>query len=301
VKTIKSLRHSFYYYLALLGFFLIRCIPRPLGLLLFGALGRFVFLFPNTEKRRTIDHLRLIFGSEWTEKKILATARNVYASLGKNLFDGVKLSRASKKRFHEIVKHDDLSEFKTAFDGSKGMIVITAHIGCFEMLLHFFARHGFKSFAVGTPTFDPRLDEIVATLRSGEGIDYMYRTESPRKIIRNLQAGQAFGVLIDQDTSVEGVFAKFLGRTAYTPSAPLRMAMKYKIPAVVATTVRKPDNTHYVYISKIIELADTGDFERDLLANVQKANDLICKTIREYPEQWVWMHRRWKRQPPSGI
>ena len=301
MNAAKSLKHSSVYFLARFAFFLIGVLPRPLGLWLFGMLGRVVFRFPNIEKRRTIEHLRLIFGDRWNEEKILATAQAVYESLGKNLFDAVKISHASPRKFHTLVQHDDLSEFKAAFDRGKGMIVITAHIGCFEMLLHFFARHGFKSFAVGTSSFDERLDEIIRSLRSGEDIDYMDRNESPRKIIRMLHDGQAFGVLIDQDTSVDGVFAQFLGRTAYTPSGPLRMAMRYKIPTVVATTVRRPDNSHYVFISKVLELADSGNFERDLAANVQKANDLICETIMRFPDQWVWMHRRWKRQPPPQL
>jgi KDO2-lipid IV(A) lauroyltransferase len=299
VNALKSLRNTLLYLLARFAFILVQLLPRPLGLWLFGTLGRIAFLFPNIEKQRTLEHLRLIFGPEWPDAKIRTTAKSVYCALGKNLFDAVKLSHVSPRAFNAIVKHDDLSEFQTAFNRGKGVIVITAHVGCFEMLLHFFARHGFKSFAVGRRSFDPRLDEVIRDLRSGEDIDYMDRSESPRKIIRMLQQGKAFGVLIDQDTLVEGVFAKFLGRTAFTPSAPLRMAMRFNIPAIVATTVRLPDNTHHVFLSKILELVATGDFERDLVKNVQMANDLIGKTIMRYPEQWVWMHRRWKQQPPG--
>jgi lauroyl/myristoyl acyltransferase len=66
----------------------------------------------------------------------------------------------------------------------------------------------------------------------------------------------------------------------------------------VATITRRPDNTHYVSLSGILEFPDRGDFKNDLLKNVQLANDLIGETIVRFPEQWVWMHRRWKRQPP---
>jgi KDO2-lipid IV(A) lauroyltransferase len=273
-------------------------LPRRAGLLLFGALGRAAFLVPNVEKKRTLEHLRLVFGASWDEKKIRATARQVYVSLGRNLFDAVKLSRASGKTFNAVVRHDDLADFRKAFDRGRGVIVITAHVGCFELLLHFFARHGFRSFAIGQRSFDPRLDALIRKIRSGRDIDYMDRTESPRKIIRGLQEGRAFGVLIDQDTQVEGVFARFLGRTAYTPSGPFRIAMRLGIPAVVATITRRPDNTHYVSLSGILEFPDRGDFKNDLLKNVQLANDLIGETIVRFPEQWVWMHRRWKRQPP---
>jgi len=301
VKLTKPLKNTIVYLAARAGLIFALFLPRPIGLWLFGSLARIVFLFPNREKQRTIEHLRLIFGKTWSHKKILTTAKNVYRSLGKNLFDAVYLSQASSTRFNALVKHDDLTPVKAAYDRGNGIMVIAAHIGCFEMLLHFFARHGFKCFAVGKQSFDPRLDNLIRSIRCGEDIDYMDRSESPRKIIRGLQEGKAFGVLIDQDTRVEGVFAPFLGLPAHTPSVPIRMAMRYKIPTVVATTLRMSDTTHYVYLSKVLEFANTGNFEADLVTNVTMANDLICKSIRKDPEQWVWMHRRWKTKPqPSA-
>jgi KDO2-lipid IV(A) lauroyltransferase len=298
VATAKSIKNSALFLCAKTAFFCALALPRPLGLPLFGALGRLAFCFPNIEKTRTLEHLRRIFGASWSERKIRTTARNVYVSLGRNLFDAVKLSHAPENVFNALVRHDDLAEFKKAFDRGRGVIVITAHVGCFELLLHFFARHGFRSFAIGQRSFDPRLDTLIRRIRSGEDIDYMDRTESPRKIIRGLQEGRAFGVLIDQDTRVEGVFARFLGKTAYTPAGPVRIAMRFNIPAVVATITRQPDNTHYVSLSRILEFTDTGDFEKSLLANVQTANDLIGEAVMRFPEQWVWMHRRWKTRPP---
>ena len=97
---------------------------------------------------------------------------------------------------------------------------------------------------------------------------------------------------------MEAVFADFLGRPANTPSGPMKIAMKLNIPVVVVTTARQPDNTHHVFISGPVDLVNTGNFEKDLVQNVQIANDRICKTIERFPEQWVWMHRRWKRRPP---
>jgi len=138
---------------------------------------------------------------------------------------------------------------------------------------------------------------MVRSIRSGPNIEYIARSENARKILRFLEEGRVFGALIDQDTSVDGVFAEFLGKPAHTPCGPVRIAMKYKIPGVVAATVRGPDNRHQVMISPELELADTGNFERDLVENVTRANRILCMTIDEYPSQWVWMHRRWRRKP----
>jgi KDO2-lipid IV(A) lauroyltransferase len=297
MPLVKTLRNSLLASAAQVFYTLATLLPRSFGLWLFGAAGRAAFLFPNREKTRTLEHLRLIYGAAWSEEKIRTTARNVYRELGKNMFDAIYLSRTSPARFEALVRHDDLADFKKAYDCGRGVVVITAHTGCFEMLLHSFARYGFRSFAIGRRMFHPRLEGIVRTIRSGEDIDYMGRDEGALKVVRQLKEGKIFGVLIDQDVRVEAVFADFLGRPANTPSGPMKIAMKFKIPVVVVTTARQPDNTHYIFVSKPLDLACTGDFENDLVKNVQIANDIICNTIRRFPEQWVWMHRRWKRKP----
>ena len=297
MSRVKALKNFLLGFTAQRLFTLATLLPRPLGLWLFGTVGKTAFLLPNREKTRTLEHLRLICGATWSEEKIKTTARNVYRELGKNMFDAIYLSRAPRERFETLVRHDDLADFKKAYDCGRGVVVITAHVGCFEMLLHCFARYGFRSFAIGRRMFDPRLEGIVRTIRSGEDIEYMGRDEGALKVVRQLKQGKIFGVLIDQDVRVEAVFADFLGRPANTPSGPMKIAMKFNIPVVVVTTARQPDNTHYIFVSKPLDLACTGDFENDLVKNVQIANDIICNTIRRFPEQWVWMHRRWKRKP----
>ena len=278
------------------AFFLVTKIPRRFGLFLFGIAGRLAFYITVKERKRTLEHLRFIYGKSWTDKQILSTAQNVYCGLGKNLFDMIYLPRLDKNRFDSIVKHDPFDRFDEAYRRGKGAIVITAHVGCFELLLHLFANRGYRCFAIGRRMFEPRLEEIIRKIRSGHNIEYLDRSGNTPKIVRLLRDGRVFGVLIDQDTRVEGVFAPFLGHPAFTPSGPIKLAMKMGVPAFVVTTCRRSDNSHYVSISDQLKLQDTGDFQADLVKNVETANDLISKAILENPQQWVWMHRRWKRK-----
>lgn len=294
---IKSVRNAVLYLLVKLAFVLALVLPRSIGLSFFGFIGRVIFLFPNREKTNVLNHLRHIFGNKWTEEQIRETAKKVYVSLGKNMFDAVKLSHSTERTFNSIVKHDDLEEFKKAYGKGRGVFVITAHAGCYEMLLHFTARHGFKSFAIGRKSLDPRLDGLIRELRSGKDIEYMDRDDSMRKVVRFLKEGKVFGVLIDQDILVEGVFTTFLGKTAFTASGPFKLAKRLNSPVFVFTTARQPDDTHYVYLSKHLEFSNTGNDEADLRAIIQTANDFISESIRKFPEQWVWMHRRWRQQP----
>lgn len=284
------------YYGAACAYKIAQAIPRVIGLHIFGGIGAFAYLFPNREKQRTLDHLRLIYGKEWTEDKIRRTARDVYILIGKNLFDSVFFSGLKKDALEKYIHSDSFDQFRNDYQKGKGCIAITAHIGCFEMLLHYFSMVGFSCFAIGRQSYDDKLEKLIRKARSGPNIEYMERSENIRQIIRWLQQGKVFGVLIDQDTNVEGVFADFLGKTAYTPSGPIKIAMKMGTPVYVVTTARQEDNSHRVFIKKL-ELVNTGSFDNDLVKNVEAANSLICETIKQYPSQWVWMHRRWKRRP----
>ncbi|MBD3243851.1 MAG: hypothetical protein GF331_24885 [Chitinivibrionales bacterium] len=292
-------RHDLLYVLLLLMHAVVFVLPRRPGLRLFGLLGRIVFVFGGRERTRTLEHLRYIYGEQWNETRIRRTARAVFVHLAKTLFDAVKLPRLSDARFFRIVKHDPVEQARAAYERGRGLIVVTAHLGCFEMLLPFFARMGFRSFAVGRHMFDPRIERMVARNRSGTNMEYVSRADNPREILRRLKRGMAFGVLVDQDTDVDGVFAHFLGRPAYTPSGIVRLAMRYDIPLIVATTIRLPDETHRVSLSEPLTLRTGGDPDTDLVLNVERINEIIGTAIRQAPEQWVWMHRRWRRTPET--
>ncbi|MCX7726402.1 MAG: hypothetical protein N2053_06100 [Chitinispirillaceae bacterium] len=296
-RWIRKLRYNFLYFFVCILLWKIKILPRKIGLFIFGLFGRIVFYIPHHEKKITIENLRLIYGDRWSKKEIKKVAKSVYSQIGKNLFDAFYLSRLPFDKFNLLVRHDPIDKVKEAYSQGRGVIIITAHTGCFEMVLHFFHKHGLKGFAIGSRLKDERLDKIVRRLRSGENIFYMDREESPRKVIKYLKEGLVFGVLTDQDTaSVEGEFVNFLGKPAYTPSGPIKIGMKFNIPVFVATTVREKGDKHYVFVNGPLDLKNSGNFESDLKENLLLVNNIIGDTIEKYPEQWVWMHRRWRTQ-----
>ena len=281
------------------GFALGRVIPRGIGLALFSFLGTLCYYILSSDRKTTVKNLRFVFGQEWSEKKIRITAKAVFGMLGKNLFDAVNLNTMSGEKFYGTVSHDSLDCVDAAKARGKGIVFITAHVGCFEMLLPFFARKGFDCIAVGRPFKNQALDGVVRRMRNGPGMIYMDRSENSRKLVRTLRQGNIMGVLIDQDTKVDGVFADFLGHAAFTPSGAVRFAMKFDIPILIAVTARLKGDRHHVFVNPEIARADTGDFDADLVRSVQSINDIISSYIRRFPEQWVWMHERWNTRPEA--
>ena len=272
-------------------------LPRKIGLFLFGLLGRLIFLIPTKDKKRTLAHLTKIYSGTWSPKQIRRTAARVYYNIGKNVFDALYLSRCSNEEFDALVKNAGFSGMQEGYEQGRGIVAITSHSGCYEMNVQLLARKGLRCLTIGQELFDKRVDKLIVTMRKRNNITYLYRDQSSREVIRFLNKGGALGVLLDQDTYGDGVFADFLGIPAYTPSGPVRMAMRYNLPVFAGYSARQKDDTHCIYISERIQLDNTGNYERDLVNNVQKVNDFLCSGIRQYPDQWVWMHRRWKRKP----
>jgi Kdo2-lipid IVA lauroyltransferase/acyltransferase len=295
-NIVKQFKNDLIYTIALLVAAFWPFIPRRPGLALFAFLGRVFSMLPTKDRTWCRDHFRLVFGAKLSEKEINNNVRGMYEQLGKNLFDALYLSRKTKAQLDGYVKSDDLTPVWDAYNAKRGVLTITAHTGCFEMLLHYFAAQGFGCFAIGRELYDRRIDDLIKKQRSGENIVYLHRNENLRKFLKLLAEGRLFGVLVDQDTNVDGVFAHFLGKLAYTPSGAVKLAMRYGLPVFVITTARDTNDIHRIFV-RPIPLASGGTFDHDLVTNVERINEAIGETIKAYPQQWVWMHRRWKRKP----
>lgn len=293
-KFTKRLRYDTAYVAIKVLLFLVNLLPRRVGLSFFALIGHCISLIPTRDRSRSIEHLTLIFGDQWSTEKIKKTAKLVYVNICKNIFDALYLARCSDQVFNDIVKVDGYEEVTNSVKESEGAIFINGHIGCFEASVIPFAKADYNVVTIGQELYDPRVDTLVSNYRSHKNVTYLHRDGSGRAILKHLKQGDFFGVLIDQDTNVEGVFARFLGRVAYTPAAPIRLAMKFNYPLFGVYTTREKDNTHRVTVRKI-DLESTGDFNRDLVFNTEKANAHLGEGILKSPSEWVWMHRRWNR------
>ena len=296
----KNIKNDFIYYFILATIQVVRRIPRRLIIPLLGTLGILCYYIIGKERKKTLRHLNFIYGNDWPESKIKATARAVFRNLGRNAADVLRFKEQDMDQFfRNHVECRGWEHFEAAHQKGKGVVCLTCHMGAFELLLHFMAWKGYPACITGTPLYDPRLNRLLIEGRTGKDICYVERgTDSGREIIRYLRRGDLFGVLIDQDTDVEGIFAPFLGKESYTPSAPVKLSMKIGAPIVPFVIRMDRKCKHTITIEREIDLKDTGHPDHDLVENVTRCNQVISNWIRETPEQWVWMHRRWKTKRP---
>jgi KDO2-lipid IV(A) lauroyltransferase len=152
---------------------------------------------------------------------------------------------------------------------------------------------------VAAPLEPEAVNEFILGLRNRIGIGVILRSRpgAAKELIRIFKQNRVLGLLIDQDTDVDGAFVDFMGRQAWTPTAAASMALKFGAPVVFGYARREKNDRHTVIVEGPLELIRTGDQKQDIVANTALFTKLIEERILQNPEQWVWMHRRWRRLP----
>ncbi len=285
-------------YIVIYGFIrLIRKIPRKWGMTIGRSLAMAYYRFGGKQKTRVIENLRSVFKGERSEQEILELAKNVFLHFGTAGIDAIRIPVYVEKGFNHIVTPRNFHFAKENLSSGKSVIFLTAHFGNWELMGAWLASKGYPIKVVATPASDPRLDRLIVDTRNKAGYFNIARGKSPKEIIRAIKQGDYLGFLIDQDTDVKGVFVNFLGKKAHTPIGPVLLARKYDLPILPAFAYMKPDMTYVLEFFPPIQLADTGKPGIDIITNTQRCSDAYESIIRRFPEQWAWMHKRWRKQP----
>jgi KDO2-lipid IV(A) lauroyltransferase len=164
----------------------------------------------------------------------------------------------------------------------------------------FIKLKGYEGGVIARRLYFHKYDKFIVNLRRRFDVPIIYRDESPKKILKVLKDGGVLGILADQDMdSVDGVFVDFFGRSAYTPTAPVKLGMVTGADLLPAFMIRKKDNTFKLMIEKPIEIPEEKGTDEDVKRYTQAWTDVLEKYIKKYPDQWVWLHPRWKTRPTA--
>lgn len=206
--------------------------------------------------------------------------------------------RAEGDRWVRLEGEDALRE---AHALGKGVILVTAHTGNWELISVALARAGIKGVAMTSTHANPRINDWLNDLRRTAFIEITNRGSegSPRLLLSALKAGKALLLACDVDIDTNGVFVDFFGMLANTPRAPASLALKLGTPIMTYFDVREPDGSHTVRFANV-PFTEAQKADPDPVRTLTQAiNNAIEAHIREFPGQWAWNHRRWKRRPPS--
>lgn len=279
-------------------FFLI--LPRPVGIRLGRFLGYLVYLILFQVRAKTIRHITEVFGHEKSSREIQRIARSVFIHLAESAVDVFRFPRLNRRIIGRLVKLDGGTEtLDRALSRDKGVIVLTGHIGNWELLASYFRFLGYPGCLVGRKIYYEPYDRVLVSLRRGGLVSTLYRDESPRRILEELRNNHVVGMSADQDIdSLDGVFVSFFGRPAWTPIAPARLAWASGAAIVPAFMIHEQD--HYRLFIEDPIWPDEGTPKEEAIRNMtERWCRIVERYVRLFPDQWVWMHNRWKTKGDS--
>jgi len=272
----------------------------PLGLTRFFGriLLRIAMLFLKREKRRMREHIEIAF-PDLDEKQREQLMRGCADHLGSVLGEVTWLWRADAADVEQMCEIEGMEHIEKAIAGGRGGILATGHLGNWELLNARLGVVGFPITLAVRELDDSRVDQLVTTLRTRFGSKVILRGSSAgRQLIQALGKGGGVGLLIDQDIpSIPGVFVPFFGRPAWTPSGAAMLALRMRCPIMPGFIHRKPDGTHKIKIYPPLEIPNEGTLEEKVQIMTAAATAAAEWQVRAWPEQWVWMHRRWRTRP----
>jgi len=273
----------------------------PLGQILwFGrALGRLGFYVDKKHRYIAVNNLQTAFGNEKPVDEIKMTAKKAFENMGMNIMEFCRFPWLKKENLARYIECESFENFKEAYNKGKGVILLTGHFGNWELMAVFYALMGYPVNIVVRDLDSPTIDEFVRWVRTGGGNRIVSKGRSMRELLKILSKGGIVGVLLDQNvTWSEGMFVYFFDKLACTNKGAALLAMASGA-AVVPTFIVRDGKRHKIIIGEEIIVSNTGDRVRDQLENTASFTKVIEDLVRQHPEQWFWLHQRWKSRPEN--
>jgi KDO2-lipid IV(A) lauroyltransferase len=262
------------------------------------AVGTLAFWALPGRRRIALDNLALAFGSALPPAERRAIARATFQHLGVTVFECCRLFLGPPGAMLGRVRLDGVEHVKAALAEGRGALLLGAHFGNFELLAAAHALTGLPPVnIVVRPLDNPYLDALVARGRTRAQISLIAKRAAFKDMTAALTRGECVGILLDQNDGHHGVFVPFFGRPASTSRSLAVLALKTGAPVVPAFIHRRPGGEHQVTLGPAIPVVRTGQVDRDVELNTARFTEAIEHRVRAHPEQWFWVHRRWKSQP----
>ena len=295
-----KIRRYLLYYLARAAAFFVFLLPFKAGLYVAEKLGYLAYYILGKYRNIALANLKMALGAEKTDSELKIIARNLFGNLAKNGFELIQFPKINKKNIDSFVTLRNKEVLEEAYKKGRGVIILTAHFGSWELMAATLRLKGYPGVTVGRRIYFDKYDKWLNDLRKIHDVHVVYRDESPRKILKILKDNWIVGIVADQDVdAVDGVFVDFFGKKAYTPVGPVLIA-KISGAVIVPTFIIREGAHHTLAFEQPVELIDTGDKEKDAAVNTQRWSNIVESYIRRYPDQWVWIHKRWKTREDQG-
>jgi len=275
-------------------------LPRPLARLVGVCFAFAAFAVRAPLRRAAMFNLRLAFPN-WSDARRQRVVLGMIRQIGWMAGEFSQFPRYTSKNIERIVAVDGFEHFNAARNRGKGVLFLTGHMSAWELAPFAQALRGYPLHFLVRPVANSRVDALINGYRCLSGNQPIDKNRAAREILRVLEEGGTVGVLADHNTiPSEGVFVDFFGIPACTTSGLARVALRTDAAVVPGFLAWDSGNRKYrLRFEPAVELARSGDEEADVVENTARFTRIIENYIRTHPEQWLWVHKRWKARPPG--
>lgn len=276
-------------------------LPRGLARGVGGGVGALAWHLLPRLRRTGMRNLELAFPEKAAAERE-EILRCLYRSLGWQLAEFCQMPRYTRENTAGLMRYDGLEHYLAAREKGSGVLIVTAHLGAWELSSFWHSLMGYPMAMVIRRLDNPRVDRLVNDIRCLHGNRVVHKDDFARGLLSAMKRGETVGILMDTNmTPPQGVFVPFFGVEACTASGLARVALRTGAAVLPGFMVWEEREKRYVlHFGRAIELVRTGDDERDVVENTARFTAEIEGMIRQYPEQWLWVHRRWKTRPEGA-
>ena len=273
-------------------------LPKGWALQLGSGIGMLSYYLIKKRRQIALNNLQIAFGSHLTNSQRTEICKASFINVGKTCIEFLRFPKLNTANIWHEVSVEGAENLHAALAGGKGAIVFLPHFGNWELLsLVYGALIPNRAKAIAFPLKNALLNTYIWQRREQMSLKLIPREQAIRETLRALKNNDAVGFFADQNAGPEGVFVNFLGKPASAARGPVTLALKTGAALLFSLSVRQPDDRHHVYISSPIHPNPSGDFEIDIETYTTQMLKQLEAYIHKYPEQWLWLHNRWKTQP----
>ena len=277
---------------------LLGILPRPVARAVAITFAQLVYLLHARLRQVGMRNLALAF-PEKSKSERARILRGEFISLGRQLAEVCHFPKYTLKNAGQVIVYDGFENYERAYARGKGVLFLTAHFGGWELSAFFHSMNSHWMHVVMRPMDNVYLDRMIRQYRTMHGNTTVAKDDFIRGLLAAMKKGEVVGILMDTNmTPPQGIFVDFFGIPACTASGLARIALRADAAVVPTFTIWDRGLGKYrLRFDPAVELVRTGDIEADTVANTQLFTKIIEGYVRQYPDQWLWVHRRWKTRP----
>jgi len=273
----------------------IRILPCRAAYRLGQAMGLLYFAFARSHRRLALSNLRLAYGDEKSLSERKRIALGSFVNMGLNMVDFCRVPSLFKKGFPKSIEVEGVENIEKALSQGKGAILLTGHLGSWELMAAAAAFKGVPLAAIVASTRDPLIDRFMKEMRESYGYETLLKRKAGADVMSALRRNVAVGILADESPRSDGVLVEFFGQEAGATRGVAVFALRSGAPVIPSFMIRLANPAeHKLIIEEPLELVRTGDTRIDVLRNTELFQSVIERYVRQRPKQWLWMQKRWK-------